>query len=436
MRFSKYNHEVQTENGNFIICNSLTGAILKIDESHYTSINETLQNKNFVVDQENSIHKNLISSGILVEDTHDESLKALYLSNYALFKNDYLDLRLLPTEDCNCRCTYCYESFEKKEMSSDTRNRLIRLLEKKAPLLKTLNIGWFGGEPLMAMKTIGELSKAILELKEKYGFEYRNHLTTNGFFLTPKNVDKLISFNINNIQVTLDGYGEEHDERKKLKNGGGTFETIFRNLEYLSKSQHVYRLSVRVNFDAGNVNSVKILIAELKKIFWDKKNFEIFFRPTSNWGGQNELGKFELIKKEDSAKYQKEFLNLFYGEIIKYYEFPRLNSLICYASLPNCYIVGSDATLYKCTVHFSSEKNNVGHIDENGNIKIDVSKNSQWISAGDNDKNCLDCKLLPACRGKSCPAAKVVFNYVKCHPAKEEIFEALNEYENKTKITV
>lgn len=68
MRFSRFNYEVQTEDGNFIVCNSLTGAILKIDESHYTSIKATVQNNNFIVDQENSMHKNLISRGILVED--------------------------------------------------------------------------------------------------------------------------------------------------------------------------------------------------------------------------------------------------------------------------------------------------------------------------------------------------------------------------------
>lgn len=71
MRFSRFNYEVQTEDGNFIVCNSLTGAILKIDESHYTSIKATVQNNNFIVDQENSMHKNLISRGILVEDLLD-----------------------------------------------------------------------------------------------------------------------------------------------------------------------------------------------------------------------------------------------------------------------------------------------------------------------------------------------------------------------------
>ncbi len=318
-------------------------------------------------------------------------------------------------------------------MSSDTLNRLIRLLERKAPLFKVLNIGWFGGEPLMAMKTISELSRVILELKAKYGFEYRNHLTTNGFFLTPKNIDRLLSMNISNFQVTLDGYREEHDKRKKLKNGGGTFETIFRNLQYLSKLQHDYKLSVRVNFDAGNINSIRILIVELKRIFEGNKNFEIFFRPTSNWGGQNKLEEFELIQKSDISKYQKEFLNLFYGDSSKYYEFPKLNSYVCYAALPHCFIVGSDASLYKCTIHFRSEKNKVGYIDEHGNIKIDVSKTSQWISSGDNEVNCLDCKLLPACRGKSCPASKVMFNFLKCNPAKNEILEALNELSKKYK---
>src|SRR5436853_5308192 len=32
------------------------------------------------------------------------------------FRSNYLDLIILPTEACNFRCTYCYETFENKKM--------------------------------------------------------------------------------------------------------------------------------------------------------------------------------------------------------------------------------------------------------------------------------------------------------------------------------
>ena len=32
------------------------------------------------------------------------------------FRSNYLNLIILPTEACNFRCTYCYETFENKKM--------------------------------------------------------------------------------------------------------------------------------------------------------------------------------------------------------------------------------------------------------------------------------------------------------------------------------
>jgi uncharacterized protein len=34
--------------------------------------------------------------------------------------NEYQELILFPTEQCNLRCAYCYEDFKENSMSTDT----------------------------------------------------------------------------------------------------------------------------------------------------------------------------------------------------------------------------------------------------------------------------------------------------------------------------
>jgi uncharacterized protein len=433
MQFSRFNVETKTDDNKIIICNTLTGAICLLEEKEYMFVKDKIDQGTFTIDSttlnENAILKNLLSGGIVIDETKNEILKALYLSNYAVYRSDHLDLRLLPTEDCNCRCIYCYESFEKGEMTDDTRNRVIQLLEKQAPRLKSLNIGWFGGEPLIAMKTIEEISHKILELKKKYDFKYTNHLTTNGYFLTEAIVRKLFSYEIKNIQVTLDGYGEKHDERKKLRSGKGTFDKIMKNLKMMASLEEDYQLTARINFDHENFESIKTLLEELKTIFHNDKRFSVFFRATGNWGGNNEISKINLVGNDKKENLQKELIKTFYGENSNSYQFPALNTYWCYASFPHCYTVGSDGKLYKCTVHFSDEINQVGIIDEEGNLKLDVNKISQWVSCGD-DENCSACFMMPSCRGKNCAASRIINKKIFCPDIKNNIQAELVKYYN------
>src|SRR5262245_23043526 len=71
--------------------------------------------------------------------------------------NRHLKLTILPTEQCNFRCTYCYEDFELGMMPRWAVDGLKRLMTVRAPELRVLDLRWFGGEPLMAFPIVAEL---------------------------------------------------------------------------------------------------------------------------------------------------------------------------------------------------------------------------------------------------------------------------------------
>ena len=75
---------------------------------------------------------------------------------------------MLPTEQCNFRCTYCYEKFIGKFFSKENINSIKMLISKRASELKQLRIGWFGGEPLLAKKIVYEISEHAISEAKKY----------------------------------------------------------------------------------------------------------------------------------------------------------------------------------------------------------------------------------------------------------------------------
>ena len=79
-----------------------------------------------------------------------------------------LHLIIMPTEQCNLRCTYCYEDFALSRMAPETVRGLIRLIESRAPDLEMLSLDWFGGEPLLAQDIVEQVQERSSRLALRY----------------------------------------------------------------------------------------------------------------------------------------------------------------------------------------------------------------------------------------------------------------------------
>jgi uncharacterized protein len=64
-------------------------------------------------------------------------------------RSDVLQLIILPTEQCNFRCVYCYELFDYGLIRQEVVEWIKNLLIARKSSLKYLSVSWFGGEPLI-----------------------------------------------------------------------------------------------------------------------------------------------------------------------------------------------------------------------------------------------------------------------------------------------
>jgi uncharacterized protein len=304
---------------------------------------------------------------------------------------DHLHLILMPTEQCNFRCTYCYEDFEIGRMRPDVRQAVLNLIERRAPELRYLDVNWFGGEPLLARDSILEMGAKISILAQSYGFTFHSSMTTNGYLLSADLAAKLADIGVTHYQISLDGTAGSHDLTRVRRDGGGTFDRIWQNLIGLRDSAVDCAICLRVHVHPKNVSPVRDLASRLRRQFGGDPRFTVIFRPVEALGGPNDE-HMEIFAHDAELDALLGDLAGSAGDLLS--EDNHLDDYICYAARPNSLVVRADGRLGKCTVALQDPRNSIGHINPDGSLAIDQARLRPWLAdLSTRDASFLECPL-------------------------------------------
>ena len=146
-------------------------------------------------------------------------------------------LCLMVAQDCNLRCKYCFGDGgcyggHRAVMSPEVGCAAVDFIVNGCGPRKHCEIDFFGGEPLMNLHTVKEVTAYVRKREQETGKEFKLTLTTNGMLLSDKNIAWL---NDNNISVVLssDGRREVHDAMRPDSRGNGTYDVVMRNFRKL-----------------------------------------------------------------------------------------------------------------------------------------------------------------------------------------------------------
>src|SRR5262249_6655872 len=130
---------------------------------------------------------------------------------------------------------------------------------------RSIQIGWFGGEPLLWMNVIRELTQGFHSLAREFGCPYKAKVVTNGLSLTHELATELIEeLDVYLIEITIDGTAEYHHARRHTKGLGPTFDTIYANMADLARrADPRVKLTVRCNVDRQNAEGVVPLLEKM-----------------------------------------------------------------------------------------------------------------------------------------------------------------------------
>lgn len=285
-----------------------------------------------------------------------------------------LHLIIMPTEQCNFRCTYCYESFKLSNMPNSVSDAVINLINHSAKRIKKLHIEWFGGEPTLNLRTILKISNHAKLICEKYKIEFRSGMTTNGYLLNNKNISKLIDAGVSAYQITLDGEQKHHDTLRKKINGGGSFNVIWSNLVSARKSNDNFEILLRIHFTPDSLEQTNTILERIDDSFGMDNRFKVILHSIDRLGGIND----HLIKKFPSQHDKKQTQNILEQRFEKIIN-KSVKTDLCYAAKMNSFVIRPNGEIMKCTVAIYNESNKVGYLRNDGTLKLDMDKLKVWM---------------------------------------------------------
>ena len=159
------------------------------------------------------------------EDVYEEVAK-----HYRRNQTDVKALCLHVAHVCNLNCSYCFAAqgtYQGKRglMSLETGKAALDFLVTHCGSHKTLDVDFFGGEPLMNWEVVKALVAYGRELEQKYDKKIRFTLTTNGVLLDDEVTD-FCNREMHNVVLSLDGRQEVHDRFRKDLENRGSYEKI------------------------------------------------------------------------------------------------------------------------------------------------------------------------------------------------------------------
>lgn len=437
MKFKKSRFCVLKEfNNTLILANIRTGYIIKFLKDHSFIVKELLDGVDYIDkdDPKNKIFEYFIEHGFLVDASIDEEETEKLEIEKIKNNNGYLSFIILPTDDCNFRCQYCYEDHEKRRMSISYLDLIARFVDKNIDKYKGLKVEWFGGEPLLVLESIYYLSQKFKDICKLHKKPFISCMTTNGYYLTVDVFEKLRKLHFTGYQITLDGFASSHDKQRYLANGMGTWDVIVNNLRAIRDTpcKGFTNITIRSNFTIGMLETAKDFIDFLKNEFGHDRRFDYFIRTVADFGGDRINNMRSQMITENKVMY----------DIQKYASSIGLNlkvqknglyagGMICYANQRNYYVLGSDRIVRKSTCEYNNPLNHIGFIDEDGNMVINKAKENIWVNgySCENDK----CSHRITCCGDGCPRNHLIYNNKSCvwnACSLEKLLEILSYNEN------
>ncbi|MCI9110262.1 MAG: radical SAM protein [Bacilli bacterium] len=410
MKLSMFNVIERVEDG-ILIYNTNSGGILKLNKKYEEKYNALARNEEM---DDKELKDALIEGGMIIEETKGNEVEKLLLENKIVrFSGNSIGLTIAPTMACNFRCPYCYEKGkEHVTMNKDTIEKIKEYIRNLKERYKLIDIVWYGGEPLLAFDIIKELMEEVYK-----NFERKNvsaSAITNGYLLSKDIALEMKKLNINDIQVTIDGPPEIHNERRRLPSGADTFFVILNNLKEALEVYPELKVAVRINVDKTNINSIDEIEGHLKE-FGLLNKISPYISPVTN--NNENCVDGHCFNVQEFALEEINFMkkNLDNGMIL--INVPDKKVGMCSAVSYNSWVIDAKGDFYKCWEGIGEFSENVGNIFQE---KLDINKNLlKWLSYSiEDDEECMKCPYLPVCMG-GCPNYRVSNKKKNCHPIKE-----------------
>jgi uncharacterized protein len=340
--------------------------------------------------------KTLQRLGILVADANQEKQSMYGYLDAMNSMSAHFNALVVMTLDCNLSCKYCYEGTMKGNhyMSRETADLVVDFIGKSLrPGKKSLNVDFYGGEPLLHTGRIRDISERLMRIAEKRGVSYSFTLVTNGTLLTRKTARELAGLGLKSVCITLDGPRDNHNAFRPYKSGTGSFDLIIRNIREVSG---IVEVGIGGNFHKDNYEDFPGLLDYLLGEGLTPDNIShVKFAPISKTHSEFAPPDFNDGCASVNEPWLFEAGTFLREEILRRgFKAQRIIPSPCVIEIKDDIVANYDGTLYKCPGLIGKKEFIIGDL-QSGIVDYRDSYN---LDSWKND-DCIDCEYLPICFG-------------------------------------
>lgn len=192
----------------------------------------------------------LKSSGVLfVEDRN---------FSYQGKRTDIKALCLHICHDCNLKCKYCFASegtynTARDYMSEEVAKAAIDFLIENSGDRKSLEVDFFGGEPLLNLDVVKSCVNYAREREKQAGKEFSFTMTTNCVLLD-EDIANWLNEEMDNVVLSIDGRKCVHDKTRLTSTGCGSYDAVIEGAKLMRKIRGDRKYYVRGTFTHDNLD--------------------------------------------------------------------------------------------------------------------------------------------------------------------------------------
>lgn len=378
-------YNVIKETGEYIlIYNTLSSACIAVEKNDF----KLYENSNFsTIDKE--FLEYLVKSYIIAEKDSDFKEIFNFVKQEVYTQTKHLGITLIPSRRCNLRCTYCFQNnlFENDrhfEYTRETIDKIVSWINEHIKLWNSeeMTIIFYGGEPLT---TNEEILKYLFREFNKLPIKINYHMITNGT-LIPNH--SLVLKNVTVLRVTIDGPKEIHDTRRIQIDGKGTYTRILNNIKEFLKENPDKKISIRINVDKNNRNTLIESIKNVLKII-DTNRISFNMHPVEPYSDKVTVEDIHGDIRETARKIVECYNFLFEKGIT-----PFIWTVNCGINTMSQWVFDTDGSIFKCSQHAGLVEESVSHVNSHM-----LNKNFYKIMNRKYDDECQLCKYVGVCDG-------------------------------------
>jgi uncharacterized protein len=287
MHFTKRTISYQLDSDHHLLINTLSGALDIVDGQVYKTAQGLATGDLDTALQLGPELEARFRKRFYLFDTEAEETaycEALFKAMKQRLEKEPLQFAICPTYACNLRCTYCFEgqltAGPVKIMTEDQLDHAfqsIEVLRDRFHPSSEARVILFGGEPLLRPAHSCVEQILLRSAQKGYGVDIVTNGVDAGHFADLLSAHRAA---IKQIQITLDGPQEVHDQRRMFKGGEGTFKKITANVQKLLELG--LPVTVRVNVDKDNVEQLPQLVEFIDQQGWNLfPNFSCYIFPVT-----------------------------------------------------------------------------------------------------------------------------------------------------------